>query len=539
MEDNDYFLDEMDPQNIAADLMDTKEKARVNSLIMKLKMYDNNKQELTNIYTSILEDDNVAYLLLKLSQDPIFVKHFPEFYVKNQYGEDVINCQQNSPYHKYGVFRHILTTIECVGNPQIPIGKWQKKLLKWTMLLHDIGKPYVKVILDDGTDSFAKHDEKSVELAKGILERFQFTMEEKRIILTLIKYHDKYLNEGEITYDNMKFLASELNNSKELFYLLLDVKDSDARAKNVDVYNKFKIVKNKYIEFINKYMNYDAEMSKEEQEENEQIAGTVDSKNSIDSISKPELDMLIEDVLNRRRMKSVYQPVIDLKTKKVFGYELFTRIENTRSIRIVDFINYTNQIGKYEKIQQVMMINSIESFENLDQKESNMAFVNCDLNSYEKYVNKPRLYDMMARNNIVLEFQNYENKDFGKIQEIISNIHKNKGKVALDNFGIGRLTIDDINMFDVDYIVPDISLIRDILNDSEKQKFLQDLVTYSISKGCKIIAVGVEDISTLNLLKRIGVELVQGYYFSKPVEVVNDINLNIKKVFVNIDNETI
>ena len=36
----------------------------------------------------------------------------------------------------------------------------------------------------------------------------------------------------------MKFLASELKNSKELFYLLIDVKDSDARAKNVDVYNK-------------------------------------------------------------------------------------------------------------------------------------------------------------------------------------------------------------------------------------------------------------------------------------------------------------
>lgn len=538
MEENDYFLDEMDPQNIAADLMDIKEKARVNSLIQKLKMYDNNKQELTNIYTGILEDDNVAYLLLKLSQDAIFVKHFPEFYVKNQYGEDVINCQQNSSYHKFGVFKHILTTIECVGNPQIPIGKWQKKLLKWTMLLHDIGKPYVKVILDDGSDSFAKHDEKSVELAKDILERFSFTQEEKKIILTLIKYHDKYLNEGEITYENMKFLASELNNSKELFYLLLDVKDSDARAKNVDVYNRFKIVKNKYIEFINKYMNYDAEMSKEEKQENEQIAGTPTSTNSIESISKPELDMLIEDVLNKRRMKSVYQPVVNIKTKKVLGYEIFTRIEDSKNIRIVDFINYTNQIGKYEKIQQVMMINSMESFENLN-SNSTTAFINCDLNSYGKYVNKPRLYDMMARNNMVFEFQNYENKDFSEIQKIISNIHKNKGKVALDNFGIGRLNIDDLNMFDIDYIIPDVSLIKDILNDSEKQKFLQDLVTYSISKECKVIALGVEDIETLNLVKKIGVELVQGYYFSRPVDTIHDMNTKIKKVFSSIENEQI
>ena len=534
MEDNDDFFDEMDTQNIAADLMDTKERARVLSFISKLKLYDSNPQELTNIYTTILEDDNVAYLLLKLSQDPIFVKHFPEFYVKNRYGEDVINCQQNSSYHKYGVFRHILTTIECVGNPQIPIGKWQKKLLKWTMLLHDIGKPYVKVILDDGTDSFADHDEKSVELAKGILDRFYFNDEEKKIILTLIKYHDKYLNEGEITYDNMKFLASELENSKELFYLLLDVKDSDARAKNVDVYNKFKIVKNKYIEFINKYMGYDTDASKDDEE-------IIDNglTNTIENISKPELDMLIDDVLNRRRIKSVYQPIIDISKKNVYGYEVFTRIEDTKKIKIVDFINYTNQIGKYEKIQQVMMINSIESFEHLNEKDSDTIFVNCDINSYEKYVNKPRLYDMMSRNNIILEFQNYEKKDFGELQKLIDTIHKNKGKVALDNFGIGNLTIDDINILNVDYIIPDVSLIREIKEDAEKQRFLSDVLTYSLSKGCDVIAIGVEDKETLDLLIKLGANLVQGYYFSKPVEEVKNFNKKVKELLVNKENDVV
>ena len=493
MEEFEDFFDEMDTENIAADLMDTKERARVESFISKLKLYDSNPQELTNIYTTILCDDNVAYLLLKLSQSPIFVKHFPELYVKNKYGEDVINCQQNSPYHKYGVFKHILTTIECVGNPQIPIGDWQRKLLKWTMLLHDIGKPYVKVVLDDGSDSFAGHDDKSVELAKPILDRFYFSEEEKKIILTLIKYHDRYLNEGEITYDNMKFLASELENSKELFYLLLDVKDADARAKCVDVYNKFKIVKNKYIEFINKYMSYDSEASKDDEE-------VIDngSKDSIASISKPELDMLIDDVMNRRRIKSVYQPVIDISKKEVYGYEVFTRIEDSKGIKILDFINYTNQIGKYEKIQQVMMINSIESFEHLLEKEANLLFVNCDIKSYEKYVNKPRLYDMMARNKIILEFQNYDKKDFSELQKLIDTIHKNKGFVALDNFGIGSLTIDDINMLSVDYIIPDVSLIKEIKEDERKQRFLSELVTYSISKGCQVIAIGVEDKETLD-----------------------------------------
>ena len=151
--------------------MDIKETARIKKIISQLYMYDNDIKQLTNIYTNILLEDNVCFILTKISQDKIFLKHFPEFYEKNEFGENVINCQQNSEYHKYGVFKHILHTVETVGtSQQIPLGDWQLKLLKWTMLLHDIGKPYVKKINEDGTDSFAGHDDKSVELATGILD---------------------------------------------------------------------------------------------------------------------------------------------------------------------------------------------------------------------------------------------------------------------------------------------------------------------------------------------------------------------------------
>ena len=60
----------------------------------------------------------------------------------------------------------------------------------------------------------------------------------------------------EITDDNMKFLAAELDNNKDIFYLLLDVKEADARSKSIDVYNTFKVLRAKYLEFITKYFVY-------------------------------------------------------------------------------------------------------------------------------------------------------------------------------------------------------------------------------------------------------------------------------------------
>ena len=148
----DLFDTFLYPEDIDKEIMEAKEITRVNNLVDKLKLYSNNKEELTRIYTEILMDDNVAYILTKLSQNNIFYEHFPEFYEVNEYGENLFNCQQNSKFHRYGVFRHILSTIENAANSQSGFDDTQKKVLKWTMLIHDIGKPFVKKIAEDGTE---------------------------------------------------------------------------------------------------------------------------------------------------------------------------------------------------------------------------------------------------------------------------------------------------------------------------------------------------------------------------------------------------
>lgn len=519
----DTFLEP--EESIEKGLAETKEMARVNNLIAKLKLFDNNKDELTKVYTEILKDDNVVFLLTRISQSPIFLKQFPEFFVINKYGENVINCQQNSKFHKYGVFRHILATIEAVGASQNLLSENYIDILKWTMFFHDIGKPYVKVINEDGTDSFLGHEDKSYELAKDILNRLSFSSEDRYIILQLVKYHDKYINEGEITDDNMKFLASELNNSKQLFDLLLEVKDADARSKSIEVYNKFKILKNKYIEFIEKYFVYGTSDSPDIKSDSSE---SVVAKTQTEKMTPVELDELLEKVLSKKALRSLYQPMVDLKEKTVHGYEEFTRIESTKRIDIIDFFNHVIERNKFEKVQQILLVNGIENFETITTKEANRLFVNADFNSYEKYANKPRIYDMMDRTKIVIEFQNYDKVDILKLQNTINLIHKNGGLVALDKYGVTKLRLDEINMLNIDYIVTDVSLVKNISNDLERQRFIADLVTYSISRNIDVIVVGIEDKETLDIVKKLGVRYVQGYYFAKPDYKITLINESVK-----------
>ena len=198
---------DMDFADTSVTMVDANERGRLRNIINNLNMYADNKKTITDLYTKVLMDDNVSYFLPKITQQDVFMRHFPELFVYNQYGENLFNCQQNSKYHRYSVFYHIVSSIENANVTEISIADWQKKVIKWAMFLHDIGKPYVKTVAEDGTESFAGHSEKSVDLAQAILSRFDFTENEKEIICTLIKYHDMYLNIEEVTQENLTFLA--------------------------------------------------------------------------------------------------------------------------------------------------------------------------------------------------------------------------------------------------------------------------------------------------------------------------------------------
>ena len=55
-------------------------KNEINNIITNLQLYSNNVEMLSKLYTDILTDDNVVYIMTRISQNPVFMKHFPEFY---------------------------------------------------------------------------------------------------------------------------------------------------------------------------------------------------------------------------------------------------------------------------------------------------------------------------------------------------------------------------------------------------------------------------------------------------------------------------
>lgn len=502
-------------------------KTEINKIITNLQLYSNNIEMLTKLYTDILVDDNVVYIMTRISQNPVFKKHFPEFYEKNENGESVINCQQNSRYHRYGVFKHILYTIENVAKDNLRYSSHDIKILKWTMLLHDIGKPMAKTINSEGFDSFAGHDDVSVVLAEKIINRFDFDEEDKKIILTLIKYHDKYLNEGDLTYDNLSFLAQELEDKKDLFQLLIEVKLADNKAKSVDVYNKFMTVVGKYYDFANEYFSNeeDNRLFANTEDDESIMTDTVKHKSSFsergvykeggsdEDLTEKIISDLTKEVTAGKKLRCYYQPVVDLKKKIVNGYEVYYKIVTDEDFSYKQIIRKAKEFGKYDKLQQMLFVNALERFNDIKGKQDIIEYINIDAKSYQNYVNKARIFDLIEKHKVVFEFNNFESLINSKIKELSKEIFIRKGNVAIDNFESSKKTIKDLEQIEPKYIK---YKLEDL--DDNTREYLKELATFCMLNSINLILFGVDTKEEVEFAIECGIRYVQGNFFGKPTD---------------------
>ena len=126
---------------------------------------------------------------------------------------------QETVHHMYTVGEHILHTLLEVRADRI---------LRLTMLLHDIGKPYMKMMDADGVAHFKGHPEKSSELANEILHRLKFDNDTIRKVTKLVRYHDHRM---PVTPAHVRRAIHEIG--EDLFPLYLEVRRADVSAQSM------------------------------------------------------------------------------------------------------------------------------------------------------------------------------------------------------------------------------------------------------------------------------------------------------------------
>ncbi|RSL33949.1 EAL domain-containing protein [Salibacterium salarium] len=131
---------------------------------------------------------------------------------------------------------------------------------------------------------------------------------------------------------------------------------------------------------------------------------------------------------------------------------------------------------------------------------------------FNEYDVSPELIELEITESMLIENESM-------VQHILTQLRQYGIKIALDDFGTGYSSLAYLRKFKVDTLKLDRSFIRGISDEHDDKEIVNAVISLGQSLGMAIVAEGVEKEEEFAVLRTLGINEVQGYYFSKPVMI--------------------
>ncbi|WP_051261284.1 GGDEF domain-containing protein [Desulfovibrio inopinatus] len=260
--------------------------------------------------------------------------------------------------------------------------------------------------------------------------------------------------------------------------------------------------------------------------------------------SKLQLLREFQAILNTPRIKSVYQPIVDLKHGNIFAWEALSRgPADGHFVSPLMLFNFAEDVGSVFRLERVCRESAFRQFGQHDPGQR--LFVNIHPRTLtdpgfspgqtkellEKYRMRPQ--------DVVFEItERHSTKDFNLFHRTLEHYRNEGYQVAVDDVGAGYSGLWSIAEIRPDFIKVDMSLIRGIDSNPVKRALLETFLAFSDKIGCKIITEGIETESELSCLIQMGAHYGQGYFLQRPdspkpnlsPEVISRIALGQRKI---------
>lgn len=250
---------------------------------------------------------------------------------------------------------------------------------------------------------------------------------------------------------------------------------------------------------------------------------------------KIKIENNIEKEIDNNRFFLEYQPVLDAKTKKIIGAEVLSRL-NSESEGILapkSFLSAVDSVGINEKFDYYIFEKNCKWISNdKKQREGYKYTINFSRSTIsepefvEKITNIAEKYDLKFS---CLAVEILEDKNImGKAkQQMIDNLSllKEKGiSILLDDFGSGYTTFGDLQNLDISIIKIDKSITQNSVTETGF-KILKNIIQTAKDIGFKTLCEGIETKEQEDAAIEAGCDLLQGFYYYKPMSVATLENL--------------
>jgi len=238
------------------------------------------------------------------------------------------------------------------------------------------------------------------------------------------------------------------------------------------------------------------------------------------------LENELHTALDRHEFSMVYQPQINCVTGETVGFEALLRWNN-KSLGMISpdqFVPLLEETGLIYSVGKWVVREVINFIRSGQTGNVSIAINLSALQCGDMYL-VDFIKNEIANSGInpaCIEFEITESlliKDFETTEVFLNQLHESGCSIALDDFGTGYTSMSYLTRLPIDCIKVDQSFIRDIDKNATLENIVRAIVNMSTSLGMKNIFEGVETEAELEKIKQLNGAVVQGYLYSKPLDV--------------------
>ena len=242
---------------------------------------------------------------------------------------------------------------------------------------------------------------------------------------------------------------------------------------------------------------------------------------------KIKIENNIENEIDNNRFFLVYQPVLDAKTKKIIGAEALSRLNSTSDgvLNPASFLSAVDSVGLNNKFDYYIFEKNCKWISNdKKQREGYKYTINfsretmCDPRFAERIVEIANKYGLSSS---CLAVEILEDKDITdeakkQMMENLSALKEKGISILLDDFGSGYSMFDDLQNLDISIVKIDGTITRNAVTENG-YIILENIIRTAKSIGFKTLCEGVETKEQEEAAIRAGCDLLQGFYYYRPM----------------------
>lgn len=228
--------------------------------------------------------------------------------------------------------------------------------------------------------------------------------------------------------------------------------------------------------------------------------------------------------LSSQRIECLYQPILTFDSGKYESCEVLCRWrdENDQLLSPALFINEIEHNGQAQKLTRLVMDRAIAELT----EAKLLGKIRFAINAFPEDIATGHIEQMIdellpseLHQLVTIEVTEREVEDMGRVAQGIQRLRQKSVLVAIDDFGTGFSNFQHLEKLQIDYLKIDKSFVWSMESHGIRGSLVGAMVSMARTLKVRTIAEGVETNEQLAQLKRLGVDLSQGYLHAKPMPI--------------------